>query len=47
MSKLETIISELYQGSITEAEVKEASENLLKFFKILIEIRTGRNLFSS
>ena len=34
MSKLETIISDLYQGSITEKEVKEASENLIKFFKI-------------
>ena len=46
MSKLETIISDLYQGSITEKEVKEASENLIKFFKILLEIKTGEQIFS-
>lgn len=47
MSKLEKMIFDLYEGEIQEKEVQEASEGLIKLFKLLIEIRTGKKIFSS
>ena len=47
MSQLEKTIFDLYEGEIQEKEVKEASERLINLFKILIEIRTGREIFNS
>ena len=47
MSKLEKMIFDLYEGEIQEKEVQESSEGLIKLFKLLIEIRTGKKIFSS
>lgn len=38
MSKLEELINEQYNGNLSQAEIQEASRNLLGFFKELQKI---------
>ena len=50
MSKLETSSLKLCKGTVGKKETKEANEasaNLIKFFKILLEIQMGKPIFNT
>ena len=39
MSNLQTALKELYNGEISEMEVKQAEDNLLQFFRLLQKVQ--------
>jgi hypothetical protein len=43
VSNLQKALTELYNGEISEIEVKQAEDNLLQFFKLLQKVQSRQD----